>query len=87
MQNTYLGQTAGGILKTAKIAQMRAGNWEVVVKSKDGQQHLAVASHDGTMLTLVQVQGCVAQLSMSAMAAAKMAALSDEVEARSFAEQ
>ena len=36
MQNTYLAKTAGGILKTAKIAQMRAetGRWSS--KSKDG---------------------------------------------------
>ena len=31
MQVTIKGKTAGGILKTAKIAQMRAGTWEIVV--------------------------------------------------------
>lgn len=37
MQKTYLGQTAGGIIKTAEIAQMRAGNWEIVVRTADGE--------------------------------------------------
>lgn len=41
MQATYKGQTAGGILKTARIEKMQAGNWEVVVKTKDGQMHIA----------------------------------------------
>lgn len=38
---TYLGQTAGGILKTARIVKMDAGNTEIVVTTKDGREHLA----------------------------------------------
>ena len=80
MQNTYLGQAAGGIGKTAKVAQMRAGNWEIVVRTRDGTEHIAIAGND--VLTLTQAHGVVAQLHMSNRAAEKMQSLADAIEAR-----
>ncbi|MBP6616380.1 MAG: hypothetical protein KA195_00255 [Burkholderiaceae bacterium] len=83
MQNTYLGQTAGGIIKTAQIAQMRAENWEIVVRASDGAEHVAIAGNN--VLTLLQVHGVTAQLPMSARAAKKMQSLTDAIEARYLA--
>ena len=83
MQNTYLGQTAGGIIKTAQIAQMRAGNWEIVVRAADGSEHVAIAGNN--VLTLMQVHGVTAQMHMSDRAAKKMQALTDAIEARYLA--
>lgn len=39
---TYLGQTIGGILKTAKVVKMQAGNVEVIVKDRKGAEHHAM---------------------------------------------
>ena len=83
MQNTYFGQTAGGIIKTAQIAQMRAGNWEIVVRAADGSEHVAIAGNN--VLTLMQVHGVTAQMHMSDRAAKKMQALTDAIEARYLA--
>ena len=39
---TYLGQTLGGILKTAKVVKMQAGNSAVVVTDRKGIEHHAM---------------------------------------------
>ena len=85
MQKTYLGQTAGGIIKTAEIAQMRAGNWEIVVRTADGENHQAIAGNG--VLTLMQAQGVVVQLPMSDAAYQKMQNLQEEIEAQYAEEQ
>lgn len=84
MQKTYLGQTAGGIIKTAKAEKMNAGNWEIVVRTADGENHQAIAGNG--VLTLMQVQGVVVQMSMSDRAAEKMQKLQEEIEAK-YAEE
>lgn len=84
MQKTYLGQTAGGLIKTAKVEKMNAGNWEIIVKSRDGENHQAIAGNG--VLTLMQVQGVVVQLPMSDAAHQKMQNLQEEIEAQ-YAEE
>ena len=46
MQKTYKGQWAGGILKTAKVVRMQAGNYEIRVKDRDGRELLAYLGED-----------------------------------------
>ena len=41
MQNTFKGQTAGGLLKSAAIIETLAGTVEVVVKDRDGKEYQA----------------------------------------------
>ena len=75
MQKTIKGKTAGDILKTAKVVQMRAGNWEVVVS----HPHQCIATTGtGTVsdvLILIDSDGLVARLEMSDAAMRKLAAL------------
>ena len=42
INTTYLGQTIGGILNTAKCVKMQAGNVEIVVKDRKGREHCAI---------------------------------------------
>lgn len=89
---TYLGQTAGGILKTARMQQMRAGNWEVVVTTRDGREHHAIqGGRNGCgetiddVLYLVDVSGTNAALLTSATAYANLRDLSKQCAARMLA--
>lgn len=81
MQVTIKGKTASGILKTAKIVQMRAGNWEVVVSHPHECCAMIGERADGwggtvaDVLVLVDSDGLVARLEMSGRALAKMTAL------------
>lgn len=86
MQNTYKGQTAGGILKTAQVVEMQAGNWEIEVKDRDGVGLLAyIGDRPGfggelisDVLVLCSFDGIVARLSMSDRAYNKMRELEEE---------
>lgn len=88
MSATLNGKTAGGIVKTAKIQQMRAGNFEIVVT----HPHECIASigerKDGwggtvaDVLVLMDASGLVAKLPMSDQALKKMRALEAEIEAK-----
>lgn len=88
MQITIKGKTASAIIKTARIEQMRAGNWEIVVD----HPHQCVASigerHDGwggriaDVLVLTDASGLVARLDMSSEALDKMRALEADCEAK-----
>ena len=80
MKKTYKGQSAGGILKTAKVVRMQAGNYEIGVKDRGGRELLAYLGEDlligGGVITDVLVlccsDGVVARLSMSDRAYNKM---------------
>ena len=80
MQKTYKGQRAGGILKTAKVVRMQAGNYEIRVKDRDGRELIAYLGEDlligGGVITDVLVlccfDGVVARLNMSDRAYDKM---------------
>ena len=87
MQKTYKGQLAGGILKTAKVVRMQAGNYEIRVKDRDGRELLA---HLGNcpgfgrgliedVLVLYCADGVVARLNMSDRAYNKMRELEKEM--------
>ena len=87
MQNTYKGQRAGGILKTAKVVRMQAGNYEIRVKDRDGRELLA---HLGNcpgfgrgliedVLVLYCSDGVVARLHMSYRAYNKMCELESDM--------
>jgi hypothetical protein len=39
---TFKGQTAGGIIKTAKIIKTRAGYYKIAVKTRDGDSYSAI---------------------------------------------
>ena len=87
MQRTYKGQRAGGILKTAKVVRMQAGNCEIGVKDRDGRELLAYLGEDlligGGVITDVLVlccfDGVVARLHMSYRAYNKMCELEKEM--------
>ena len=49
MQTTYLRQTAAALLKHAVVEQMKAGNFEIVVRDRDGQRWLAVVSGENLL--------------------------------------
>ena len=80
MQNTYKGQSAGGILKTAKVVRMQAGNCEIGVKDRGGRELLAYLGEDlligggviSDVLVLCNFDGVVARLNMSDRAYNKM---------------
>jgi len=84
---TFKGKTAGGILKTAKVCEMRAGNHEVVVS----HPHECVATigirgngWGGSVydvLVLTDANGVVARLEMSDKALAIMESLESECDA------
>lgn len=90
MQTTYLGQTAGGILKTANVYKTFGGVWEVFATTRDGLRHVA---HIGgrrngwgetiqDALYLCRADGVSATLRMSDRALARMRALEAQCEAR-----
>ena len=87
MQKTYKGQTAGGILKTAKVVRMQAGNYEIVVKDRDGCELIAFLGEDlligggviSDVLVLCNFDGVVARLNMSDRAYNKMRELEKEM--------
>jgi antibiotic biosynthesis monooxygenase (ABM) superfamily enzyme len=54
LQITYQGKTAGGLLKTAEVAQSQAGCWDVFITLPNGETATAwIHSNDREML-LVQ---------------------------------
>ena len=87
MQNTYKGQRAGGILKTAKVVRMQAGNYEIVVKDRDGRELLAYLGNCPgfgwglieDVLVLCCSDGVVARLNISDRAYNKMRELEKEM--------
>lgn len=84
---TYLGQTLGGILKTAKVVKMQAGNTEIVVKDRKGHEHHAMLGgrHNGwgetiqDVVCLRDVYGLNATLSASPKAIAIMRSLESKI--------
>lgn len=84
--NTYKKRTAGGILTTASVALMRAGNAEVLVTLPNGSQCCArlIERPDGwggtvrDALLLFDVYGTVAMLALSRRALEKMAELENQ---------
>jgi len=84
---TFKGKTAGGILKTAKVCEMRAGNYEVVVSHPHECIAMIGARKDGfggsvyDVLVLSDVNGVVARMEMSDKALARMESLKDECDA------
>ena len=86
MQNTFKGQTAGGILKSAAIVKMQAGNAEIVVKDRDGNEYQAFLGErpsfgGGTVrdvLVLTTFDGVKARLSTSTAAYDKLVALESQ---------
>ena len=88
MQNTLKGRTAGGIIKTAKIEQMRAGTWEIVVSHPHqciamiGERADGWGGRIADVLVLADSSGLVARLSMSSSALAKMRTLESQREAK-----
>lgn len=87
MQKTYKGQTAGGILRTAKAIKMQAGNSEIVVRDRDGEElFAALGDRPGfagglitDVLVLFTLDGVVARLSTSDKALARLAQLEAEL--------
>ena len=87
MQKTYKGQRAGGILKTAKVVRMQAGNYEIRVKDRDGRELIAYLGEDlligggviSDVLVLCNFDGVVARLNMSDRAYNKMRELESEM--------
>ena len=49
-QKKLLGQTAGGIIKTARLVKMCAGNTAVVVKDRYWREFVACIGDDGDLL-------------------------------------
>lgn len=86
---TYLGQTLGGILKTAKVLKMQAGNTEIVVKDSKGHEHHAMicGRRNGwgevvqDVMCLRDVDGLNATLSASPKALATMRRLESSIDA------
>lgn len=86
---TYRGQTAAALLRTAHVAEMRAGNYEIVVTTKDGAQYVAMAGgrrngwgeieYPG-VLVLEEAAGVVARLSLSARGKERLANLGAAIE-------
>lgn len=87
MQKTIKGKTAGGIVRTAKVCQMRAGTWEIVVSHPHQCIAMIGARKDGwggsisDVLVLTDADGLVARLEMSAGALTKMQELESKREA------
>lgn len=88
MQTTYKGQTAGGILKTAQVAQTKAGTFEIFVTTADKQQAIAILGgrRDGwggvaeDVLVLTEAAGCIARLSCSKRALQQLRSLTAKTE-------
>ena len=86
---TYLGQTIGGILKTAKCTRMQAGNVEIVVTDRKGHESHAILAgrRNGwgeviqDVVCLRNVDGLVATLQTSPASLARMRDLERRAEA------
>lgn len=70
-QKTFHGQTAGGILKTAKICKMQCGDYQVFVKDSKGSEFMALLS-DNDHLVLSDYGVIRAVLYLSDTAEAKI---------------
>jgi hypothetical protein len=87
MKLTYKGKTAGSILKTAQVKEMRAGNFEIVVTAPDGADAVAMLGTraDGwggtveDVLVLTRSEGCIARVQASESAVRKLRALESQV--------
>ena len=73
-QRTICGQTAGGLLKTARIIEMQSGEYQVFVTLKNGETLRAILSDKGYMV-LTDYGYCAAVLYTSAKAEARLAKL------------
>jgi hypothetical protein len=88
MQATLNGKTAGGILKTATVNKTRAGTWEIFVTHPHDCVAMLGERKDGwggtvrDVLVLTDASGCIARMSMSAKALAKLASLERQCEAK-----
>ncbi len=88
MQVTIKGKTASAIIKTARIEQMRAGTWEIVVDHPHqcvaaiGERADGWGGRTADVLVLTDATGIVARLEMSAKALAKMRSLEAGCEAK-----
>ena len=49
-QKTWIGQTAGGILRTAKICKMQSGNYDIFVTDKKGKEYQSILTNDYNLL-------------------------------------
>lgn len=49
-QKTFRGQTAGGILRTAKICEMQCGDYNIFVTDKNGREYQAIMTDSGNLL-------------------------------------
>ena len=84
---TFKGKTAGGILNTAKVCEMRAGNYEVVVSyphecsATIGERSNERGGRVYDVLVLSDVNGVVARMEMSDKALTRMESLQDECDA------
>lgn len=86
MKKTYLGQTAGGILKTARVCKMAMGDKAIFVKTRDGRNYMArlgsrIGFAGGTIrdvMLLWDDSGIVAALETSSAAYQKMCRLERE---------
>lgn len=94
MQTTYLKQTASALLKTARVAKMQAGNYEVVVSvPKMGDCLARIWSRgDGwggnipDVLGLENVHGDKLTLTTTARSLARLQELIAEAEAKQLAD-
>ena len=85
-QVTYLGKTAGGILKTARIVKMQAGNKEIKVTLPNGKTAFAAlgersAFGGGTIadvLVLFDADRTICRLTTSSAAYAKLRSLEND---------
>ncbi len=88
MQTTIKGKTASAIIKTARVEQMRAGTWEIVVDhphqcvANIGERADGWGGRIADVLVLTDASGLVARLEMSSRAVEKMRALEAECEAK-----
>jgi hypothetical protein len=88
MQNTYKGQSAAAILKTARIEEMRAGNVEIVVTLPGEGNIIAILGTrpDGwggsvtDVLVLTDVNGMNVRLSTTKRSLARLEALHADCE-------
>lgn len=86
MNNTYKGQTAGGILKTAKIVKIQAGNFGIIVKDRDGNEYHADLGERQSfggggvrdVLVLHNFDGVAARLTTSTKAYYKLVSLNTQ---------
>lgn len=83
----YKGKSGAAILKTARVAQMRAGNYEVVV-TLDGREVVANLGSRGDgwggtvsdVLVLADADGIIGKLQLSNRGASKLASLVEQTE-------